>query len=72
MISYFGDVIQLTTVHHHSSISRRLLCNHPVLADGYFTTHPLKNLVETEVFYGINGLETPEYGYTLRLVAPCG
>ena len=41
-------------------------------ADGYFTTHPVKDLVETEAFlaYEINGRETPEYGYPLRLVAP--
>ncbi len=52
--------------------SRSPLCNHPVPAHGYFTAYPLKDLVETEAFlaYGINGLETPEYGYPLRLVAP--
>ena len=41
-------------------------------ADGYFTTHPLKDLLETEAFlaYEINGQETPAHGYPLRLVAP--
>lgn len=41
-------------------------------ADGYFTTHPVKDLIETEAYlaYEINGLETPAHGYPLRLVAP--
>jgi len=41
-------------------------------ADGYFTTHPLTDLIETEAFlaYEINGQETPVHGFPLRLVAP--
>ncbi len=41
-------------------------------ADGYFTTHPVKDLIETEAYlaYEINGQETPAHGYPLRLVAP--
>ncbi len=41
-------------------------------ADGYFTTHPVKDLLETEAYlaYAINGEETPAYGYPLRLVSP--
>jgi len=41
-------------------------------ANGYFATHPLEDLIETEAFltYEISGQETPAYGYPLRLVAP--
>ena len=41
-------------------------------ADGYFTTHPVKDLIETEAFlaYAINGQEIPAHGYPLRLVSP--
>ena len=41
-------------------------------ADGYFTTHPVKDLIETEAYlaYAINGQETPAHGYPLRLVSP--
>ncbi len=41
-------------------------------ADGYFTTHPMKDLIETEAYlaYAINGEESPEHGYPLRLVSP--
>ena len=41
-------------------------------ADGYFTTHPLADLAETDAFlaYEINGQETPVHGFPLRLVAP--
>ena len=41
-------------------------------ADGYFTTHPVKDLIETEAYlaYAINGEELPVHGYPLRLVSP--
>ena len=41
-------------------------------ADGYFTTHPLADLAETEAFlaYQINGQDTPVHGFPLRLVSP--
>ncbi len=41
-------------------------------ADGYFTTHPLADLAETEAFlaYKINGQDTPVHGFPLRLVSP--
>ena len=41
-------------------------------ADGYFTTHPLADLTETEAFlaYEINGQDTTVHGFPLRLVAP--
>ena len=41
-------------------------------ADGYFTTHPVKDLIETEAYlaYAINGQEVPAHGYPLRLVSP--
>ena len=41
-------------------------------ADGYFTTHPIQDLLESEAFlaYAINGQEPPAHGYPLRLVAP--
>lgn len=41
-------------------------------ADGYFTTHPVEDLLETDAFlaYQINGQDIPENGYPLRLVAP--
>lgn len=41
-------------------------------ADGYFTTHPVKDLLETEAYmaYAINSQEIPAYGYPLRLVSP--
>ena len=41
-------------------------------ADGYFTTHPLTDLAETEAFlaYQINGQDTPVHGFPLRLVSP--
>lgn len=41
-------------------------------ADGYFTTHPLEDLIDTAAFlaYATNGQEIPAYGYPLRLVAP--
>ena len=41
-------------------------------ADGYFTTHPVTDLIETEAYlaYAINGQETPAHGYPLRLVSP--
>ena len=41
-------------------------------ADGYFTTHPIKDLMDSQAFmaYTVNGLETPAYGFPLRLVAP--
>ncbi len=41
-------------------------------ADGYFTTHPVEDLLHTEAFmsYHINGQEEPDHGYPLRLVAP--
>ncbi len=41
-------------------------------ADGYFTTHPLTDLIETEAYlaYEINGQEIPAHGFPLRLVAP--
>jgi len=41
-------------------------------ADGYFTTHPVKDLMETEAYlaYAINGEEIPAHGYPLRLVSP--
>ncbi len=39
---------------------------------GYFTTHPLADLAETDAFlaYEINGKQTPVHGFPLRLVAP--
>jgi DMSO/TMAO reductase YedYZ molybdopterin-dependent catalytic subunit len=41
-------------------------------ADGYLTTHPLVDLIETDAFlaYEINGKQTPVHGFPLRLVAP--
>lgn len=41
-------------------------------ADGYYTTHPLEDLIQDEAFmaYAVNGQEVPAYGYPLRLVAP--
>ena len=41
-------------------------------ADGYITTHPLEDLIDTAAFiaYAMNGQEIPAYGYPLRLVAP--
>ncbi len=41
-------------------------------ADGYFTTHPVKDLIETEAYlaYAINGQKIPAHGYPLRLVSP--
>ena len=41
-------------------------------ADGYFTTHPLADLIETDALlaYEINGQEAPVHGFPLRLVAP--
>ena len=41
-------------------------------ADGYFTTHAVKDLLETDAYlaYSINGQQTPAYGYPLRLVSP--
>ena len=41
-------------------------------ADGYVTTHPVSDLVETKAYlaYAVNGAEDPDYGYPLRLVAP--
>ena len=41
-------------------------------ADGYFTTHPLADLAETEAFlaHQINGQDTPVHGFPLRLVSP--
>ena len=41
-------------------------------ADGYMTTHPIHDLVETNAFlaYGIYGAEYPKFGFPLRLVAP--
>jgi len=41
-------------------------------ADGYFTTHPLEDLIETEAYmaYEINGQEIPSHGYPLRLISP--
>lgn len=41
-------------------------------ADGYFTTHPVKDLLETEAYlaYAINGQEIPAHGFPLRLVSP--
>ena len=41
-------------------------------ADGYFTTHPIKDLLETEAFlaYSVNGQAIPAHGYPLRLVSP--
>ena len=41
-------------------------------ADGYFTTHPVKDLLETEAYlaYAINGQETPAHGFPMRLVSP--
>ena len=41
-------------------------------ADGYFTTHPMEDLLETEAYlaYAINGEETPDHGFPLRLVSP--
>ena len=40
--------------------------------DGYFTNHPVSDLVETQAFlaYATNDAEEPDYGYPLRLVAP--
>ena len=40
-------------------------------ADGYFTTHPLADLIETDALlaYEINGQEAPVHGFPLRLVA---
>lgn len=41
-------------------------------ADGYVTTHPIKDLLATESFmaYLINGAEVAAHGHPLRLVAP--
>ncbi len=41
-------------------------------ADGYFTTHPLTDLIEADALlaYEINGQEAPVHGFPLRLVAP--
>ena len=41
-------------------------------SDGYFTTHPVDDLISTEAFmaYGMNGQEPPDHGFPLRLVAP--
>ena len=41
-------------------------------ADGYFTTHPVRDLMETEAYlaYTINGQETPAHGFPMRLVSP--
>ena len=41
-------------------------------ADGYYTTHPVEDLIRTESFtaYAVNGQDVPTYGYPLRLVAP--
>ena len=41
-------------------------------ADGFHTTHPVEDLVQTEAFlaYAASGLEEPEHGSPLRLVAP--
>ena len=41
-------------------------------ADGYFTTHPLADLIEADALlaYEINGQEAPVHGFPLRLVAP--
>ena len=41
-------------------------------ADGYFTTHPLADLIETDglLAYEINGQEAPVPGFPLRLVVP--
>ena len=41
-------------------------------ANGYFTTHPVADLAETEAFlaYEINGQDTPVHGFPLRLVSP--
>ncbi|HIB11564.1 MAG TPA: hypothetical protein EYO17_06525, partial [Dehalococcoidia bacterium] len=41
-------------------------------AYGYYTTHPVADLAETEAFlaYEINGQDTPVHGFPLRLVSP--
>ncbi len=41
-------------------------------ADGYFTTHPIEDLIHTDAFmaYKVNGQETPAHGFPLRLAAP--
>ncbi|MEE3142079.1 MAG: molybdopterin-dependent oxidoreductase, partial [Chloroflexota bacterium] len=41
-------------------------------ADGYFTTHPLADLIETDALlaYEIYGQEAPVHDSPLRLVAP--
>ena len=41
-------------------------------ADGFFTTHPVEDLIHTEAFmaYAVNGVEASEHGFPLRLVAP--
>ena len=41
-------------------------------ADGYYTTHPVADLISTQAFlaYAVNGREEPDYGHPLRLVAP--
>ena len=41
-------------------------------ADGYFTTHPVEDLINTDAFlaYTVNRLEASEHGHPLRLVAP--
>lgn len=41
-------------------------------SDGYMTTHPIQDLVETEAFlaYEVYGAEYPKFGFPLRLVAP--
>ena len=41
-------------------------------ADGYFTTHPVRDLLEDEAFmaYATNGVGDRDHGYPLRLVAP--
>ena len=41
-------------------------------ADGYFTTHPMADLIETDALlaYEINGQEAPVHRFPLRLVAP--
>ena len=41
-------------------------------ADGFFTTHPVEDLINTQAFmaYEVNGQELSEHGFPLRLVAP--
>ena len=41
-------------------------------ADGYFTTHPVRDLLEDRAFmaYATNGVGDRDHGYPLRLVAP--